>query len=221
MVAMTACLLPVFLFLLFPELTCIQAFNRDGMDWTKTRESKCGEISEVGIALEADGTVCAIYCLTRDQQEALRARMLAVDPSVQFSGACEDLRNTNAARAQSNASRQGKDDKVIAPQFDELPNGKWRCNEPCHPIVADTAIGCALPLFCAGCRRQQELDDSRREAAAAAAAAQTLTAATNGNTGFYPFVAPDQGDMSDADYIKVCHRKYFLSPPKRGKHNPP
>ena len=123
MVAMSTCLLPVFMFLLFPNLSCIPALNRGGMDWTQTRESK-GEMSEVGIALEADGTVCAIYCLLRDRQEALRARMLAVDPSVQFSGACEDLRNTNAARAQSNASREGKDGTVIAPQFDELPNGK-------------------------------------------------------------------------------------------------
>ncbi len=76
------------------------------------RESK-GEMSEVGIALEADGTVCAgtvcaIYCLNRDRQEALRARMLAVDPSVLFFGDCADLRNTNASRARSDASRKKK-----------------------------------------------------------------------------------------------------------------
>jgi hypothetical protein len=130
MIAMSICLLPMFLFLLFPDLTCIPALNRGGMDWTQSVASK-GEMSEVGIALEADGTYCAIYCLSRDRQEALRALMLDVDPSVLFSGDCADLRNTNASRARSLASRKKKKASVKL-QFDELENGKWRCNEPRH-----------------------------------------------------------------------------------------
>ncbi len=110
MIAMSTCLLPLFLFLIFPGLTCIPALNRAGMDWTQTHESK-GEMSEVGIALEADGTVCCIYCLNRDRQEKLResmSRVLGMDPSVLFSGDCAALRNTNASRARSDASRKKK-----------------------------------------------------------------------------------------------------------------
>ena len=62
MIAMKTCLLPIFLFLLFPHLQRIPAFNRAGIDWTRDPGSKC-EMSEVGISLEDDGTVCAIYCL--------------------------------------------------------------------------------------------------------------------------------------------------------------
>ena len=131
MIAMSTCLLPLFLFLLFPDLTCIPANNRAGMDWTRTVESK-GEMSEVGIALKADGTFCAIYCLSRERQKELRARMLDVDPSVLFFGDCADLRNTNASRARSLVNRKKKTASV-KPHFDLLDNGKWRCNEPCHP----------------------------------------------------------------------------------------
>ena len=137
MKAMSTCLLPLFLFLLFPDLTCIPALNRGGMDWTRTVE---GEMSEVGIALEADGTFCAIYCLSRERQKELHARMLDVDPSVLFFGDCADLRNTNASRARSDASRKGKHVQVMKPQFVELPNGKWRCNEHLQDLELLTTV---------------------------------------------------------------------------------
>jgi hypothetical protein len=98
------------------------------MDWTRTKESK-GEMSAVCIALEADGTVCAIYCLLNAQQVLLRSSMLDENPSVQFSGNCEDMRNTNAARAQSNASAIRATSQEA--QFEEMPDGKWKCLEPC------------------------------------------------------------------------------------------
>jgi hypothetical protein len=38
------------------------------MDWTRTTESKA-DYSEVGIAVAADGTMFAIYCLSNDWQD--------------------------------------------------------------------------------------------------------------------------------------------------------
>lgn len=86
MVAMKTCFPPLLLFLMFRHLERLQAFNRGGMDWTKMKESKA-EYSEVGIAVAADGTMFAIYCLKNSRQVDLQIRM-AVDPSVQFFGAC-------------------------------------------------------------------------------------------------------------------------------------
>ena len=136
MVAMKTCFPPLLFSLMFPHLERIQAFNRGGMDWTRMKETKA-DYSEVGIAVAADGTMFAIYCLKNSRQVDLRIRMLVVDPSVQFFGACEDLPNTNAARAQSNASakalKQAKSKKTgVQAHFVQTIDGRWLCLDPVH-----------------------------------------------------------------------------------------
>ena len=120
-----------FFFLLFPHVKRIQAFNRNGMDWTRMDESK-SSYSEVGIAVDADGTTFVIYCLNNERQASPRSRVLAMDPSVRFFGTCAELRNLAAPRAQSYASAKAK--KALEAEFKEVAgtDGKWRCLQPVH-----------------------------------------------------------------------------------------
>jgi hypothetical protein len=67
---------------------------------------------------------------------------------------------------------------------------------------------------------EQQVADLRREAEAAAA--KVLADASNGITGFYPVpAAPEQGGMSDDDYIAVCHRRYFYHLLREVSPSPP
>ncbi len=131
MVAMKTCFPPLIFFVLFPRLKRLQAFNRNGMDWTRLESSKRG-YSEVGIAVDADGTMFTIYCLSNDRQILLRCQVLVMDPTVLFSGTTADLHNLAAPRAQSYASAQAK--KALVAEFEEVAGtgGKWRCLQPVH-----------------------------------------------------------------------------------------
>ena len=83
-------------------------------------ESKSSKYSEVGIAVDADGTMFVIYCLNNERQASLRSRVLAMDPSVRFFGTCAELRNLAAPRAQSYASAKAK--KALEAEFE---GGCW------------------------------------------------------------------------------------------------
>jgi hypothetical protein len=137
MVAMKTCFPPLIIFLLFPHVMSIPAFFHGGMDWTRIKETKAAH-SEVGVALEADGSMFAIYCLSNERQAVLRSRMQDDDPSVMFFGDCDELRNTSAARAASNASAKAKAAQKVASGaalFEEV-DGKWRCLHPVHENCA-------------------------------------------------------------------------------------
>jgi hypothetical protein len=125
MIAMKTCLAPLFLFLLFPHLQRIPAFNRGGMDWTRKKASK-GEASELGVALDADGNMVVIYALSKARQEVLRRRMLKTNPGMKFHGVCDDLRGLECAREQSYTSSKA------SAEFRPAGKKKWLCNRPCN-----------------------------------------------------------------------------------------
>ena len=87
----STCFIVLLLFLLFPELMFVPAFNRGGSDWTRAPATRT-ESGEILVGhYPIDGTFALIYCRNRDNQRSLRRCMRALFPEIIFFGSIEGL----------------------------------------------------------------------------------------------------------------------------------
>ena len=103
------CFIVLLLFLLFPKLRFIPAFNKGGADWTRDLSTRT-EPGQVLVGHDPlDGRYANIYCRNITIQSNLRKIMLEhYDPAIKFLGHVHGLKNFSAALTHLVAIRSAK-----------------------------------------------------------------------------------------------------------------
>jgi hypothetical protein len=102
------CFIVLLLFLMFPDLKFVPAFNEGASDWTDDNltVTECGEILIGHDPLT--GEFANIYCRDKENQRELRKKLGELQPGIKFFGPVAGLKDTTAARTHTVVIRNAK-----------------------------------------------------------------------------------------------------------------